>query len=245
VTPDDSFTITATDATGKTVTIATINVTPSVANNAPVATLTTAPTVGTINGTTQTSTGKITTTDADGDTAIYPSSVSTTKGGTVTFASDGTFTYTANLSTSVRHAAAKVGATTTDKNDTFSVTVTDGYGGSSTVNVTVPIYAINAAPGTTGGGTSWSGSAFLGTYGYYTGVSNASDSDGDSVTYTVTSTDGSASYNSTSLILSTSGSKNGTVVTITVYDGSYVVSNGVVTSTLSSNSRNYTISRGA
>ena len=39
VTPNDSFTIRATDATGKSVIIATINVAPSVSNNAPALTV--------------------------------------------------------------------------------------------------------------------------------------------------------------------------------------------------------------
>ena len=222
-TPNDSFTIRATDASGKSVIIATINVTPTVANTAPVATLTTAPTVGTLAGTTQTSTGKITTTDADGDTPIYPSSVSTTKGGTVTFASDGTFTYTANISTADRHKAAKIGATTTDKNDTFSVTVTDGYGGSSTVNVTVPIYAINSAPTITGG------SKALGTV----NTINVNDADGDSLSF---------SHNGSSFTFGGLGISTSTLwfgSTLTVTDGYYVVTNGVVTSTPASTTKSW------
>lgn len=57
VTPNDSFTITATDATGKSVIIATINMAPSVSNNAPALT---------VNGVSVTGTSATTTMSAPG-----------------------------------------------------------------------------------------------------------------------------------------------------------------------------------
>jgi VCBS repeat-containing protein len=250
-TPPDSFTIAATDANGKTVIIATVNVTPVVANTAPAPGTTTFNSstlvqdtvlgIGTGNYT-QTTTGTLTSTDADGDTVTYTAgSYSTTNGGTVTINANGTFSYTVDKAGSYYHGAAQVGASGINVADTFTATVSDAFGGSTTYIVAVPIYAQNSAP-TLSGGISWAGSSLLGTYGYYTSV-YASDGDNDSFTYSVSTTAGTASYNATLQTLSTSGSANGTVVTLTVYDGYYVVVNGVVTSTLSSYSKTYTISR--
>ncbi|MGH3583353.1 MAG: hypothetical protein ACRDUB_17305, partial [Mycobacterium sp.] len=142
------------------------------------------------------------------------------------------------------HGAAKIGATGNAVADSFSTTVTDAFGGSTTYSVSVAIYAANSAPSLSNG-ISWSGSAFLGTYGYYTSVSG-SDGDGDSLTYTITGQpqNGSASYNSSTDILSTNGTKEGNTVTLTVADGYYVVVNGAVTSTPSTASKTYTIHRG-
>jgi VCBS repeat-containing protein len=159
--------------------------------------------------------------------------------------SNGTFSYTIDKSYSYYHGAAKIGASGTAVADSFSATATDAFGGSTTYSVSVSIYAVNDVPSLSNG-VSWSGSSFLGTYGYYTSVSG-SDDDNDSLTYTITAQpqNGSASYNSGTQILSTSGTKDGNTVTLTVSDGYYVVgANGVVTSTPSSSSKTYTIHRG-
>ncbi|GAY18318.1 Ig-like domain-containing protein [Mycobacterium sp. shizuoka-1] len=240
---NDSFTVQATDATGKTVTVATINVAPNVANAAPVVTVATPAAVGTRSGTTQSTSGAITWSDADGDALTINGqtapvgagtiTLATRNGGTVVLKGDGTYTYTRTVSNAQSHAAAKVGAADSAVNDYIDVTVADAYGGTTTLAVKVPVYASNTAPGTTSGGTRWGN--------YWTGVGNASDSDGDDVSYVVTSTQGTASYDSFWLTLSTSGASSGTVVTIKVYDGYYVVTGGVVTGVLSSNSRNYTV----
>ena len=197
----DTFTIKATDASGKSVTIATISVTPTITNTAPALTLTTAPTTGTLNGTTQTSTGKITATDAEGDTLTYPSTVTSSKGGTVTFASNGSFTYVANLSTAVRHAAAKIGAPSTDVNDSFTVTVTDGYGGSTNLTVNVPIYALNSVPGST---VSVSGQT-TSTLGVVRGTVAGTDADSDTLTYSLVGASGGSVYGSNGGIITLSG----------------------------------------
>ena len=240
---NDSFTVNATDATGKTVTVATINVAPNVANAVPVVTIATPAAVGTRVGTTQTTTGKITWSDADGDALTINGqtapvgagtiSLATRNGGTVVLKGDGTYTYSRTVSNTQSHAAAQVGATDSSVNDYIDVTAADAFGGTTTVAVKVPVYASNTAPGTTSGGTRWGN--------YWTGVGTASDSDGDDVSYVVTSTQGTATYDSFWLTLSTSGASSGTVVTITVYDGYYVVSGGVVTATLASNSKSYTV----
>ncbi|SRX81716.1 putative hemolysin [Cellvibrio japonicus Ueda107] [Mycolicibacterium parafortuitum] len=159
---DDVITMIATDADGRSVTLR-LNVKPSTVTTNPTLTLTTPPTVGTLNGTTQTSTGKLTYYDADGDAPVWPASVTSAKGGTVTIAADGTFTYTSNFTVAQRHAVARIGATSTVPatgvalptyngvalnawDDAFTMTVSDGFGGTAQLTVKVPIYAINANP---------------------------------------------------------------------------------------------------
>jgi hypothetical protein len=249
-TSDDVVTVIATDANGRTVTL-NLAVTPTIANTAPTATLTTAPTVGTLSGTVQTSTGKITGSDADGDALTYSAS-GLASGASVTFNSDGSFTYTTNIATATRHAAAKVGATAAQKNQTFTVNVSDGFGGTTSVLVTVPIYAVNTAPTISGGSTA----SFFGLSPTVTSIA-VYDADGDNpggsaytvggAGYTITSGFnfvylGNQSSNGTSSINAQSGTTNysGKTVTLTVYDGYYTVVNGVVQSTLSSATKSWT-----
>jgi VCBS repeat-containing protein len=231
----DSFTVIGTDANGRTVTFQ-VPVQPTVANTAPTLTLTTAPTVGTLSGTTQTSTGKFTGTDADGDTITYTATTGS-QGGTLTFNPDGSFTYTGNLSTTVRHAAAKIGATSAQMNDTFTVTASDGFGGTATYTVNVPIYAINTPPTITGFGglTCAFGACTVGTM-------TISDPDGDSIPNTAITPGAGAGYtlatgsvtvwgSGTTTISWSAGGTLGTTPTantFTVYDGYYTVTNGVV-----------------
>jgi VCBS repeat-containing protein len=224
----DSFTIVATEtATGRTVTIATINVTPSVPDTAPTASLTTVPTEGSLSGTVQTSTGKITANDADGDTLTYTAS-GLASGASVTFQPDGSFTYTTDISTADRHAAAKYGATAAQKNQTFTVTVSDGYlGGTTSVQVTVPIYAVNTPP------------VISKTKAALTYTIKITDAE-DTIPTTKNPATGSAGYS-----LSNGGTLTGilsvgvlytttSTITVTAWDGYYVVTNGHVTTTLSS-----------
>ncbi|RWA15367.1 hypothetical protein MELE44368_10135 [Mycolicibacterium elephantis DSM 44368] len=239
-TADDVVTIIGTDANGRTVTLR-LPVQPDVPNTAPTLTLTEAPTVGTLIGTTQTSGGKLTYADADGDAPIWPTSVTSSRGATVTIAADGTFTYTSNLSQAQRHAVAKVGAAGSTYNgvnlaayeDAFTMTVTDGFGGTAQLTVVVPIYAINTPPTVT------SGPLFLGTV----GLIGADDDDGDSISTTRNPSPGNSGYvlsnggslTSGSLSLGTGSltfPSGGWPVTIKVYDGYYFVVNGVVTGDL-------------
>ena len=250
-TPDDVVTVLATDANGRTVTL-NMAVAPTVANTSPTVVLTTAPTVGTLSGTTQTSTGKVTYSDSDGDTAVWPSSVTTARGGTVTFAADGTFTYTSNLTTAQRHAAAKIGAAGTTYNgvpltayeDAFTVTVSDGYGGTAQTTVKVPIYAINSAPTI----SSWTVTHILVTIGTAVKVN---DADGDLTSgtkpangnpnngnpwYTFSRSVSTFNWYGSGGVQDFSASGTGNI-TLTVGDGYYVVTNGVVTGTAASGSR--------
>jgi VCBS repeat-containing protein len=221
-------------------------------------TLTTAPGVGTLSGSTsttgsatstQTSTGKLTATDADGDTVTYTATTGS-QGGTLTINPDGSFTYTGTLSNTIRHEAAKIGATSAQMNDTFTVTANDGFGGTATYTVNVPIYALNTAP-TISGGTA---ASLFGLSPTVTSIS-VYDADGDSVGgaysggagYTITSgfnfiymgnqqSLGTSSINAQSAITNYSGK----TVTLTVYDGYHTVVNGVVQSSASSASKSWT-----
>ncbi|MBU9765510.1 hypothetical protein FR943_16855 [Mycobacterium sp. TNTM28] len=247
----DSFTVIATDANGRTVTLK-VPVQPTVADTAPTLTLTTAPTVGTLSGSTdttgsatstQTTTGKFTSTDDDGDTVTYSASTGSL-GGTLTFNSDGNFTYTGTLSNKVRHAAAKIGATAAQMNDTFTVTASDGYGGTATYTLNVPIYALNSAPTV----DSWGVTHLLVTIGTAVKVS---DADGDLTSnskphngnandgtpwYTFSRSTNTFNWYGSGGLQDFSASGTGDI-TFTVGDGYYVVVNGVVTGTPSSASK--------
>lgn len=241
----DSFTILGTDSTGKTVTIATVNVSPQVSNTAPVITQATTD-VGSSDITkwslntstwTQKTTGKITTTDADGDTLSYslvdPSShtgvTTTANGGTVVFNSDGTYTYTITKNQAYFHGAAKQGAAGAAVNDSFTVAVSDGYGGTAYTTVTMAIYAVNTAPTFTSENytTSFLGSAKT------VWMLHVTDSDGDNVGSSRGGTPGYDTSNNKGVTgsLDAGGASLGYgsgTLTITLRDGYYFVDNGVV-----------------
>jgi VCBS repeat-containing protein len=169
----DSFTVTVTDGYGGTTTAAvTVAVSPVAINRAPVAGI---PTVGNPNASTGVITGAVKATDADGDLLTYLGSTTTSKGSAVVTAG-GAFTYTPTAT--ARHAAAKNGATTAEKTDSFTVTVSDGKGGTAIVPVTVAISPTNAAPiaGTPSSTTNP-------TTGIVSGNVNAVDPDKDALTY--------------------------------------------------------------
>ncbi len=220
-TPGDTFTIRATDANGNSVIIATVNVTPVVANAAPVAgsTVFNPSTIqdnriaglGTLK---QTTTGTLKATDADNDTVTFTAgSFSTANGGTVVINANGTFTYTIDKGYSYFHEAARIGASGSEIADTFSATAVDGFGGSTTYSVSVAIYAMNKAP-TISGGNRLAGTV--------SGV-NVDEDDGDSLSF---SHNGSSfTFGGRNLYTSTlwSGSR------LTVTENYYVTNNGVVT----------------
>ncbi|WP_157850919.1 beta strand repeat-containing protein [Mycolicibacterium obuense] len=118
--------------------------------------------------------GTVSATDADGDPLTYAGSTTTAKGAVVVN-SDGTFVYTPT--DAARHAASALGASSTLKQDTFTVTVSDGRGGTVQVPVTVTISANNAAPQ---GSFSAGAPASDGTV---TGTVTSTDADGDVRTY--------------------------------------------------------------
>ncbi|WP_319436377.1 Ig-like domain-containing protein [Mycobacterium sp. RTGN5] len=251
-TPNDSFTVIGTEvATGKTVTIATINVVPTVDNAVPAAGIVTVASSSLTSAATrkQTTTGTIGASDADGDALTFTAgTLSTVNGGSVTVAADGSFTYTISKSlvSSYYHDAAKIGALGNAVGDNFIVTVSDGFGGSTTFTAVVPIYATNTAPSLTDG-IRWPGSTMFGSSTTWTTVFGSDIDDGDSVSYAITQqpANGIASYDSGSQILSTTGTETGDTIVLTVYDGYYVVNNGVVSTTPSSISKTYTAQQNA
>ncbi|MCV7015103.1 Ig-like domain-containing protein [Mycolicibacterium madagascariense] len=163
----DTFTVTVTDGHGG-VTPVSVSVPITPTNTAPTGSVTVnAPSTGGVV------TGTITGTDAEGDTVTYTGPTgTTTNGGTVTTTATGGFTYTP--SPTAQHAAAGGGPTT----DTFTVSLTDGHGGTTPVSVSVPITPTNTAPTATAtvGAPSSSG--------VVSGTITATDADGDTLTYT-------------------------------------------------------------
>jgi len=117
--------------------------------------------------------------DADGDILTYSGPDATTRGSITLDPVTGTFTYTPTAD--ARHGAAADTATDAERTDTFAVTVTDGYGGSVAVPISVTITPANADP---------SASTLIGeadsTTGAVTGTVSATDTDGDTLTYRVT-----------------------------------------------------------
>lgn len=123
----DTFAVTVTDGYGGSVTVpVSLRVSPQ--NAAPIA----APVVGVPNAV-GVVTGNVGVTDPDGDSLSYAVTTPPVRG-SVAVASDGSFTYTPN-GRAVRHRTAVEEAT-----DTFTVTVSDGYGGSIGVPITCPAH---------------------------------------------------------------------------------------------------------
>ena len=121
--------------------------------------------------------GSVSATDADGDTLTYSAPATTAKGSIGINATAGSFAYTPTPV--ARHTAALLSATAAQRADTFTVTVSDGRGGTAAVPVTVTIGAANVAP--------VAGAPTVGIPDSGTGVVNgsvsATDADGDTLSY--------------------------------------------------------------
>ena len=175
----DTFTVTVTDGYGGSKALG-VTATIAPADSAPRAGTAT---VGTANPGTGVVTGTVSATDPDGDAITYTAAATATpKGGTVSVATGGAFTYTPTAT--ARHAAARTGAVAADKADTVSVAATDRYGARTVIPVSVPISPKNTAPvaaapvvGTPNAGT-----------GVVTGRVSATDADGDPLTYSTPAT---------------------------------------------------------
>jgi VCBS repeat-containing protein len=141
----DTFTVTATDGYGGSVAIP-VSVSIAPVNAKPVAGT---PTVGTPNASTGVVTGTVAATDADKDTLTFSAPASTAKGAVAINAGNGAFTYTPTAT--ARQNAGRDGATAADRADTFTVTVTDGYGGTTAVPVNVTVSPIKTEQGPTVG----------------------------------------------------------------------------------------------
>ena len=178
----DTFTVTISDGQdGSTTVLVTVAVAPGVVtpgNRAPVAGIST---VGIPDPSTGVVVGHMSGTDPDGDIVAYSGTQTTSKGGVVVQA-DGSFTYTP--SPTARHNAARDGAAEADLADAFTLTVSDGKGGSAAVPVAVGIAPVNSAPVL--------GIPVLGTpdasTGVVTGSVSATDADGDVLIYSGSTT---------------------------------------------------------
>jgi YVTN family beta-propeller protein/VCBS repeat-containing protein len=217
----DSFTVSVSDGRGGVVSrTLTVNILP--ANKVPTYTLT----VGTPNSATGVVTGKVTASDADYDAKTF--SASTPTKGAVVVTSTGSFTYTPTAQ--ARHAAARLDATTADKQDTFTITINDGHGGVVPVTVTVAISPVNSAP-TNGAVTNMVTNL---NSGVVTGTVKATDANSDPLSYTATAptkgllvfgSNGAFTYTPTTAARQAASSPTATpdtkidVVTVTVADG--------------------------
>ncbi len=160
VNPDGTFSYTgATEVSfvivgsvaGASITVAEVTATPLRPNTAPTATYAVTGHSATNLGAASVGSaeGAITVTDSDGDTEftyvvsgsteLFPRVGTTEKGGVVTVGTDGTFTYTSAIG--LPHSSAPGGTT-----DSFTVTVSDGFGGSTEVHITVPVDPVNNQP---------------------------------------------------------------------------------------------------
>jgi VCBS repeat-containing protein len=164
---------------------------------APFGTVNRAPTgtavVGSPNGVTGVVTGTVTGTDADRDPLTYSAPASTAKGSVGINATAGSFTFTPTAV--ARHVAALLTATAAQRADTFTVTVSDGRGGTAAVPITVAIAGANVAPVV---GVPTVGVPDAGT-GRVNGSVSATDADGDTLTYSApaTTAKGAIAINST------------------------------------------------
>jgi VCBS repeat-containing protein len=213
----DTVTVTVTDAKGAaTSKPVTVPILPK--NAVPTATKA----VGTPNATTGSVTGTVTGADADRDPLTYTASAPAK--GAVTITTAGAFTYTPTAT--ARHAAAKLGATTADKSDAFTVTVADGYGGSLAVQVGVAVRPANSAPTATAAIAKPDPVS-----GVAKGFVSAADSDRDTLTFTASKPpngtvsvkpDGSFAYTPTATARASARTSTSVLTdtfTITVADG--------------------------
>lgn len=193
----DSFTISIADGHGGSATAA-VNVVISPSNAAPAADVVS---ISAPDASTGAVAGVMVVSDADGDTITYSVPVATAKG-EITFDPDGAFVYTPT--TAARHEAARDGATDVDTTDTFTVTFTDGHGGSVVVPVVVAIAPVNSAPqvvsldvGEPNGATGVVAGSIIGVDADGDSLSFSSDAPSDRGGVVVVNADGSFSYTPT------------------------------------------------
>ena len=172
----DTFTITVDDGHGGTVPITvTVNITPANAKptGVTVADRWTNPNSGVV-------TGRLTVTDTDNDPLTY--SVTAPKKGTLVVHEDGRFTYTPT--DAARQAASAPNAGTSAKQESVTVTVNDGHGGTATYTLALaitPYGHVNAAP-TNAAATVNDPTLAIGAV---TGRITADDPERDALTYTL------------------------------------------------------------
>ena len=174
----DTFNVTVTDGHGGTTTVP-VTVPISATNNPPT---TMGPTIGTPDSA-GVVTGSLKVADPEVDPLVYTVTNAPTKGQVSIDQSTGIYTYTPSVE--ARHAAAADGATLADKQDTFTVAVSDGHGGTLPITVaSVPVSPANAAPVATSAPTI----GIPNSVGRVTGSLKVTDTDTDPLIYTVTGT---------------------------------------------------------
>ncbi|MBO0677830.1 VCBS domain-containing protein [Mycolicibacterium sp. S2-37] len=135
----DTFAVTVTDSEGRTTTVpVTVQITP--ANTPPEGSYE----VETTDAGTGAVTGTVTGIDADLDTLAYSAPADTGRGTVEINTATGRFVYTPT--DAARHAAAASGGASDDRWDTFTVTINDGHGGTTSVPVMVDISPTNVPP---------------------------------------------------------------------------------------------------
>jgi YVTN family beta-propeller protein/VCBS repeat-containing protein len=140
----DTFAITVSDGHGGTAaTTVTVNISPS--NSAPTGAKAS---ITQTDATSGVVTGAVTATDANNDPLTVTSTTPTK--GSIVINSNGTFTYTPTAA--ARQAASSPTATTSTKTDSVTFTVSDGYGGKTTVALALPVtpYPHITTPGNPG-----------------------------------------------------------------------------------------------
>jgi YVTN family beta-propeller protein/VCBS repeat-containing protein len=174
----DTFSITVSDGHGGTATT-TVTVTVVGANSAP-----TSPTatITSVNTSTGTVTGGVTASDANGDTLTVTSTTPTK--GTITINPSGTFSYTPTAA--ARQAASAPNALASAKTDAVTFTISDGYGGKTTVALSLPVTPYAAVGQPPSNVTVTVNNPTL-AIGQVTGTVTATDPQGQTLTYTVTS----------------------------------------------------------
>ncbi|WP_198654830.1 beta strand repeat-containing protein [Albibacillus kandeliae] len=191
-TATETFTATVTDEDGET-SFQIVTITLTGTNDAPVITSSNAAARGSVTeNTAPTATGTLTASDADGDTLTWSGSATGTYGAFV-MTSSGTWTYTAGTGAE----ALSTGETATE---TFTATVTDENGATATKVVTITITGANDGPVITSSAADARGSVTENTTPTASGTLAASDSDGDTLTWS-----GSATGTYGAFVMSSSG----------------------------------------
>ena len=201
--PTDTLTFRADDRHGG-ITIKTISIAP---NNVPTVDSQTGPTYAEDG----TATGSVVADDLDNDALQY-GVIQGSKGAAVV-QQDGTWTYTA--SDDARHDAAALSATPQDKEDTFTITVDDGQGGTLNVPITVDISPANTEPTFDVDVSDPDENGAI----TYT-VINQHDAENDTLTYTISQpSHGSLDLVGTSYVYTPDGSYEDDQFTISADDG--------------------------
>jgi len=164
--------------------VVTVSVPAGFVNAAPIAGT---PEVGDANASTGVVAGSVAVSDADGDIAAFVTATAPLRGTVQVDSASGAFVYTPNAE--FRHAASANGATASDLSDTFILAISDGYGGTTPVSVTVPIAPANTLPVAASPTVNTPNAT-----GIVTGALAITDPDGDTPTYpaTVTTAKGTA-----------------------------------------------------